>query len=130
MIKYLGWPDPGRPGSDPGKREPTQRKEHHVYSDGDRIFHVVHNHKRSPVGPLDDNVHIGPGFGVPHAGQMVSHSPRNLQCGHLLVPRVVQNRLSGLQCRSLCGSADRRIRRSIQQGLALDGNSAALHSRK
>jgi len=45
---------------------------------------------------LDHNVYIGTGFGVPYAKQMVSHSPRNLQCGHLLVPRVVQNHLSGL----------------------------------
>ena len=90
---------------------------------------MVYNHKRGTVGTLDHNVYIGPGFGVPYAKQMVSHSPRNLQRGHLLVPRVVQNRLSGLQCRSLRGSADRRIKRSIQQSLALDGNSAALHCR-
>ena len=74
---------------------------------------MVYNHKRGPVGPLDHNVYIGPGFGVPYAKQMVSHSPRNLQRGLLLVHRVVQNRLSGLQCRSLRGSADRRIKRII-----------------
>ena len=72
---------------------------------------MVYNHKRGPVGPLDHNVYIGPEFGVPYAKQMVSHSPRNLQRGHVLVPRVVQNRLSGLQCRSLRGSADRRIKK-------------------
>ena len=27
------------------------RKEYHGYSDADKILHVVHNHKRSPVGP-------------------------------------------------------------------------------
>ena len=75
-------------------------------------------------------MYIGPGFGVPYAKKMVSISPRNLQRGHLLVPRVVQNRLFGLQCRSLRGSADRPIKRSIQQSLALDDYSAALHSRK
>jgi len=106
------------------------KEEHHGYSDTNNILYVVYNHKRSSLGPLDHNVYIGPGFGVPYAKQMVSHSPRNLQRGHLLFPRVVQNRLSGLQCGSLRCSADRRVKRSIQQSLALDGYSAALHSHK
>jgi len=59
-------------------------------------------------------VYICPGLGVPYAKQMVSHSPRNLQCDHLLISRIVQNRLSGVQCRSLRGSADRWIKRGIQ----------------
>ena len=104
------------------------KEEHHGYSDTNNILYVVYNHKRGPVGLLDLNVYIGPGFGIPYAKQMVSHSPRNLQRGHVLVPRVVQNRLSGFQCRSLRGSADLRIKRSIQQNLALDGYSAAPHS--
>ena len=91
------------------------KEEHHGYSDTNNILYVVYNYERCPVGPLDHNVYIDPGFGVPYAKQMVSNSPRNLQRGHVLVPRVFQNRLSGLQCRSLRGSADRRIKRSIQQ---------------
>ncbi len=59
-------------------------------------------------------MYICPGLGVPYAKQMVSHSPRNLQCDHLLISRIVQNRLSGIQCRSLRGSADRWIKRGIQ----------------
>ena len=103
---------------------------HHGYSDTNNILYVVHNHKRGHVGLLGHISYVRPGFGVPYAKQMVSHSPRNLQRGHLLVPRVVQNRLSGLQCRSLRSSADRRIKWIIQQSLALDSYSAALHSRK
>ena len=106
------------------------KEEHHGYSDTNNILYVVYNHKRGPVGSLDLNVYIGPGFGIPYTKQMVSHSPRNLQRGHVLVPRVVQNRVSGFQCRSLRGFADRRIKRSIQRSLALDGYSAALHSSK
>ena len=106
------------------------RREHHGHSGSDEILHVVHNHERSPVASLEHNVPIRSGFGVPHAKEMVSHSPRNLQRGHLLVPRIVQNYLSGLQCRSLRSSADRRIKRSILQSLALDGYSAALHGLK
>ena len=71
---------------------------------------MVHNHERSPVGPLDHNVDFGPGFGIPYAEHMVSHSPGNIQRDHLLVPRFVQNRLSCLQCGSVRGSADHRIR--------------------
>ena len=28
------------------------KEEHHGYSDANDILHVVHNHERSPVGPL------------------------------------------------------------------------------
>ena len=59
-------------------------------------------------------MYICPGFCVPYAKQMVSHFPRNLQCDHLLIPGIVQNRLSGIQSRSLRGSADRWIKRGIQ----------------
>ncbi len=59
-------------------------------------------------------MYICPGLGVPYAKQMVSHFPRNLQCDHLLIPGIVQNRLSGIQSRSLRGSADRWIKRGIQ----------------
>ena len=85
------------------------KEKYHGYSDTNNILYVVYNHKWSHVGSLEHNVYIGPGYGVPYTQQMVSLSPRNLQRGHLLVPRVVQNRLSGLQCCSLRGSADRRI---------------------
>ena len=60
-------------------------------------------------------MYIGPVFGLPFAKQMVSHSPRNLQRGYVFVPWVFQNRLSGLQCHSLPGSADRWTKRTIQQ---------------
>ena len=106
------------------------KEEHHGYSDTNNVLYVVYSHKRSPAGPLDHNVYIGPGFGVPYTKQMVSYSARNLQCGHVRVPRVVQNRFSGLQCRSIRGVADPWIKRSIQQSLALDCCSAARHKRK
>ena len=77
---------------------------------------MVHNHKWQHPDFVDNVFRIRPGFRVSHTKQMVSHSPRNLQRGHLRVLRVVQNRLSGLQCRSLCGSPDHRIKRSIQMG--------------
>ena len=64
---------------------------------------------------MDSVLRVHPRFSISHAKQTVSHSPRNLQCGHLLVPRVVQNFLSGLQYRSLRGPADHWISRSIQQ---------------
>ncbi len=90
-------------------------KEYHGYSDTHNVLHVVHNHKWRHLDSLGSVLRVRPGFSVSHSKQMVSHFPRNLQRGHLLVPRVVQSFLSGLQCRSLCGSADHRIRRSIQQ---------------
>jgi hypothetical protein len=83
--------------------------EHHGYSDTNNILYVLYDHQRSPIGPLDHNVYLGPGFCVPHAKQMVSYSQRDLQRCLLLVHRLVQNYHSGLQCRSLRGSADRRI---------------------
>ena len=57
---------------------------------------------------------------------MVPHPPGNLQRGFLLVPRIVQNRHSGIQYRSIRCVADRRISRNIQQNLALDDYSAKL----
>lgn len=90
-------------------------KEHHGYSDTHNVLHVVHNHKWRHLDSVGSVLHVRPGFSVSHPKQMVSHSPRNLQRGHLLVPRVVQSLLSGLQCRSLRGPPDHRIRRSIQQ---------------
>ena len=92
---------------------PAWRKKEHGYSDSNNVLYVVYNHEWGSISLLDINLYIGPGFGVPYAKQMVSHSPRGLQRGHLLVPRVVQNRFSGLQYRSIRGVADRRIRRSI-----------------
>ncbi len=90
-------------------------KEHHGYSDTHSVLHVVHNHKWRHLDSVGSVLRVRPGFSVSHAKQMVSHSTRNLQRGHLFVPRVVQSLLSGLQCRSLRGLADHRIRRSIQQ---------------
>ena len=74
----------------------TDKREHHGYSNTDRLLHVVHHHKRSPVAPLDHAVLIGTGSGVPYAEQMVSHSPGNIQRRHLFVSRPVQNLLSCL----------------------------------
>ena len=64
-------------------------EEHHGYSDINNILYVVYNHKRSPAGPVDNLVYTGAGFGLPYAKQMVPYPPRNLQCGHLLIPRAV-----------------------------------------
>jgi hypothetical protein len=89
---------------------------------------VVHGHQRSPVFPCDHTVSIGPGFGVPYAKNMVPHSPGYIQRGNLLVPRVVQNRLSVLQSGSLHSSVDHRIKKSTQQIRALDSYSPALHT--
>ena len=106
------------------------KEAHYEYSDTHNVLHVVHNHKWRHPDSVDNVLCVRPGFCVSHTKQMVPHSPRNLQRGFLLVPRVVQNCLFSLQCRSLRGSVDRRIKWIIQQSLALDGYSAALHSRK
>ena len=74
---------------------------------------------------MDSALRIRPGFSISHAKQMVSHSQRNLQRSYLLVPRVVQNCLSDLQCRSLRDSADHRIKRIIQQSLSLVSNNGS-----
>ncbi len=100
------------------------KEEHHEYSDTHNILYVVHNHKWRHLHSVDSVLRVRPGFRVSHTKQMVPHSARNFQRGYLLVPRVVQNRLSGLQCCSLRGSADHRMKRNIQQSLALDGYSA------
>jgi hypothetical protein len=85
--------------------------EHRGSSYTNKILYVVYNHKRSPAAPLDRNVYIGPGFCAPYPKQMVSHFLRNLQRRILLVPRIVQDLLSGLQCCSIRGSADNRMKR-------------------
>jgi hypothetical protein len=54
------------------------KEEHDGYSDTNNIFYVVYNHKRIPVTLLDRHVYSCPGFGVPYAKNMVSHSPGNL----------------------------------------------------
>lgn len=71
---------------------------------------MVHHHKRRLVGSLDHNLSVGPESGVPYAKQMVPPPPGDLQRGLLLVPRIVQNCLSDVQCRSLRSFADRRIK--------------------
>ncbi len=76
---------------------------------------MVHNHKWRDFDSVDSVLRVRPGFSVSHAKQMVSHYPRNIQRGHLLVPRVVQSLLSGLQCRSIRGPDDYQIRNVIQQ---------------
>ena len=107
--------EPKHPASDIAVGCRNIGKVHHGYSDTHNVLHVVHNHKWRHLASVDSVLRVRPGFSVSHAKQMVSHSPRNLQCGHLLVPRVFQNFLSAFQCRSLRGPADYRIRRSIQQ---------------
>jgi len=92
----------------PSVRCRNMKEEHHGYPETNNVFYVVYNHKRSPVGPRGHRVHIGPGFGARYAKYIVSCAPRNRERGHLPVPRVIQNRLAGLQCCSLRGSADRR----------------------
>jgi hypothetical protein len=64
-------------------------EEHHGYSDTKNLLYVVYNHKRRLAGSVGDHVYTGTGFGLPYAKQMVPHLPRNLQCGYLLVSRVV-----------------------------------------
>ena len=95
--------------------------EQYEYSDTNNILYVVYGNRRSPAGPLDHNLYIGPGFCVPYAKHVVSHSARNLQRGLLLVPRVVQNLLYCLQCRSLRGVADHRLS-GFQRRSSLMGN--------
>ena len=102
--------EPKRPTSDVTVGYRNIGKEHHGYSETHSVLYVVHNHKWRHLDSLGSVLRVRPGFSVSHAKQMVSHSPRNLQRGDLLVPRVVQNLLSVLQCRSLCGPADHRIR--------------------
>jgi hypothetical protein len=113
MVKRQS--EPKRPASDVTVGFRNIGKEPHGYSDTDNVLHVVHNRKWRHLDSVDSVLRVRPGFRVSHAKQMVFHSPRNLRRGHLLGPRVVQNLLSGLQCRSLRGSADHRIRRIIQQ---------------
>ena len=108
MVKRQS--EPKRPASDVTVGFRNIGKEYHGYSDTHNVFHVVYNHKWRHLDSVGSVLRVRPGFSVSHAKQMVSHSPGNLQCGHLLVPRVVQNLLSGLQCRSLRGPADHRIR--------------------
>jgi len=98
------------------------KEKHHGYSDTHNVLHVVHNHKWWHLDSVDSVLRVRLGFSVSHTKQTVSHSPRNLQRGHLLVPRVVQNCLSGLQCRSLRGSADRRIKRITIEGSGQNNN--------
>ena len=106
------------------------KEEYHGYSDTNNILYVVYHHKRSSVFSCDHTIYSDPGFDVPYAKQMVSYSSRKLQRGNIFVPRVVQARLSGLQSRSLHSSADRRIKKSIQESRALDGYSSRLHTLK
>jgi len=111
-----------------GCRKITEKN--HGYSDTHNVLHVVHNHKWRHLHSVDSVLRVRPGFRVSHTKQMVPYSPRNLQCSHVLVPRVIQNRLSALQCRSLRGSADRRIKRSMQQEYPGDVLKAALDARR
>ena len=90
-------------------------KEHHGYSDTQSVLYVVHNHKWRHLDSVVSVLRVHPGFSVSHPKQMVPYSPRNLQRGFLLVPRVIQNPISGLQCRSLRGPANHRIRTIMQQ---------------
>jgi hypothetical protein len=76
-------------GAEPMVVDIKMMEEHHGYSGTDNILHVVYNYRRRLVGPVDRNVYSVSGFGVLNAKQMVLHSPKNLQPGHLLVPRVV-----------------------------------------
>ena len=43
------------------------KREHHGYSDTDKLLHVVHNHERSTVVTVDHILDICSGFGVSHA---------------------------------------------------------------
>lgn len=95
-------------------------KEHHGYSNTHNVLHVVHNHKWRHLDSVGSVLRVRPGFSVSNAKQMVSHSPGNLQRGDLLVPRVVQNLLPVLQCRSLRGPADNQIRGRPEVKHALD----------
>ncbi len=64
-------------------------EERYGYTNTNNILYVVHDHKRRPASPVDDNVYTGPGFCLPDEKQMFTHPPRNLHFGHLLIPRVV-----------------------------------------
>ena len=54
------------------------RRVDYGYSDANKILHVVHNHERSLVTPLDYSFHICSRIGIPHTEQMVSHTPRDI----------------------------------------------------
>ncbi|MFA4917093.1 MAG: hypothetical protein WC560_10535 [Syntrophales bacterium] len=51
----------------PGAGYRRIKEEHHGYSGTNNILHVVYNHERNLVGPLDHNIDIGPGFAIPYA---------------------------------------------------------------
>ena len=82
---------------------------YHGFSGANKILHVVHNHEWSFVTPLDHSFYICSRIGIPHTEQMVSHTPRDIQCGHVLVPWIVQDCLFGFQSCALLGTADRCI---------------------
>ncbi len=103
----------------PAAEEPVGFKKgketHHGHTHADKVLYVVHDHQWRPVAFLDIHKHTSPRLGLPHPKQMVPHLSRNVHRGFLFVPRVVQNRLSCFQCRSLCCSVDRGMRINIQQ---------------
>ena len=71
------------------------------YSDTSKILYVVHNHKRTPVCSFGNYLYIRQWLGIPHEQQVVSHIQRIIQRGNLLVSRVLQDCVFGVQCRSL-----------------------------
>ena len=91
------------------------KEKYHGYRQYQNIFYVVYDSERSIAGSLVANLCLCQRLGLPNAQQVVFHFPRNLQRGDILVHRAIQNIGLCVQSYSLCGSADRRIKRSIQQ---------------
>lgn len=85
----------------------------YVSSDTNIILNVLCNYKRNPVAHIVYDVLIGPRPLCTLRSASGFHHPRNFQRAHLLVPRVVQDSFSDLQCRSLRGFADRQVRLKI-----------------
>ena len=95
---------------------------HHGYANTHNVLHVVHHHEWSSVAPLDHDIYICSGTSVPHTKQMVSNPPGNLQCGHVLVPWVVQNHFSGFQFSSLLGVVNYRMTRASNMAVFVSAN--------
>ena len=86
---------------------------------------MVYDSERSIAAPLVAVVCLCRRVGLANTQQMVFHFPRGLQRGDILVPRAVQGIDHCVQSYSLRGFVDRRIKKGIQQSLALDAQNAA-----
>jgi len=70
---------------------------------------VVYDSKLCITASLVANLSLCRRLGLPNTQQMVLHFPRNLQRGHILVPRTIQGIGLCVQSYSLLGFVDHRI---------------------